>query len=95
MGDVVLKLPVHEGEEANLFGAFLSRFIESLGAEARAQAANADAPYLMVRSDPQPDVEMKVLIFQQSGATFPAAGTRCAGAWRERPPRGPDASPRD
>jgi hypothetical protein len=68
MGDVVLKLPVHEGEEANLFGAFLSRFIESLGAEARAQAANADAPYLMVRSDPQPDVEMKVLIFQQSGA---------------------------
>ncbi len=64
MSDVVVKLPVHEGEEAQLFGSFLHSFIESRGDEAEQWAAVNDAPYLMMRTDPQPDVEMKVIIFQ-------------------------------
>jgi len=32
------------------------------------QAADSDAPYLMVRSDPMADLEMKVLIFQERSA---------------------------
>ena len=35
---------------------------------AEQQAADSDAPYLMVRSDPMPDLEMKVLIFQEIAA---------------------------
>ena len=68
MTDVVVKLPIHEGAEAQLFGNFLSRFIESRGEEAERSAASSDAPYLIVRSDPQTDVDMKVLIFQQRSA---------------------------
>lgn len=65
MSDVVVRLPVHEGEEAQLFGSFLASFMEGRGAEASAE--DCDAPYLIVRSDPQADVEMKVVIFQQTG----------------------------
>jgi hypothetical protein len=68
MNDVVVKLPVHAGEEAQLFGSFLNTFIERCSPRAELWAANSDAPYLMVRSDPQPDVEMKVLIFQERRA---------------------------
>ncbi len=65
MVDVVLKFPVHDGEEAQLFGSFLNRFLESRGEETETWADRSDAPYVMVRSDPQPDVDLKVLIFQQ------------------------------
>jgi len=68
MTDVVVKLPVREGEEAQLFGAFLSKFIESRSREAEHFSADNDAPYLMVRSEPQPDLELKVLIFQERRA---------------------------
>ncbi|MDB5459840.1 MAG: hypothetical protein JWO72_1581 [Caulobacteraceae bacterium] len=68
MADVVVKLPVREGEEAQLFGVVLNSFIESRSSDAELWAATSDAPYLMVRSDPQPDVEMKTLIFQEDGA---------------------------
>jgi hypothetical protein len=68
MGDVVVKLPVHWGEEAELFGSFLSTFIERCSPRAEVWAANSDAPYLMVRSDPQTDVDLKVLIFQERRA---------------------------
>jgi hypothetical protein len=68
MTDVVIKLPVKDGREAELFGDFLNRFIENSSSDAAVQAADSDAPYLMVRSDPQPNLEMKVLIFQQSSA---------------------------
>jgi hypothetical protein len=64
MGDVVVKLPVREGEEAQLFGNVLKSFIESRSADAGLCADTSDAPYLMVSSDPQPDGEIKVLIFQ-------------------------------
>ena len=68
MGDVVVKLPVHPGAEAQLFGSFLSSFIESREQEAELWSADSDAPYVIVRSDPQSDVEMKVVIFQQRRA---------------------------
>lgn len=66
MGDVVLKLPVREGEEALAFGAFLNRFIASYEKSAMDWAADNDAPYLMVHSDPQVDIDLKVLTFQEN-----------------------------
>jgi hypothetical protein len=68
MGDVVVRLPINAGEEALLFGNFLAAFIERCGPRAEWWADNGDAPYVMVRSDPQPDVEIKVLIFQEQRA---------------------------
>jgi hypothetical protein len=68
MSDVVVRLPVREGEEAQLFGDYLSRFLASQGQEAELWAANSDAPYVMIHSDPLADVEMKVITFQERGA---------------------------
>jgi hypothetical protein len=50
-----------------LFGDFLGRFIQSCSADAEAWADN-DSPYLMVHSDPQTDLDLKVLTFQESRA---------------------------
>jgi hypothetical protein len=66
MADVVVHLPVEAGEEAQLFGTYLNRFMEACSFEAERHAATADAPYLMVRSDPAPDRELKMLIFQEA-----------------------------
>jgi hypothetical protein len=65
MTDVVLTLPVKAGEEALMFGRFLNRFMESRSFEAERMAANSDAPYMMVRSDPLDGQELKVLTFQE------------------------------
>ena len=68
MSDVVVRLPLETGEEAQLFGVYLNRFMESRSQEAERLADSFDAPYLMVRSDPAPDRETKVLIFQRREA---------------------------
>ena len=68
MGDVVIKLPVRAGKEAELFGAYLDRFMESRCEEAERLAADSDAPYLMVHTDPMTEVEVKVLTFQERSA---------------------------
>jgi hypothetical protein len=68
MGDVVVKLPVRSGEEAQLFGDYLSRFLASRGEEAELWAANSDAPYVMIHTDPLADLEMKVVTFQERRA---------------------------
>ena len=65
MTDVVLTLPVKAGEEALLFGRFLNRFMESRSFEAEQMAADSDAPYMMMRSDPLDGQELKVLTFQE------------------------------
>ena len=65
MSDVVVRLPVRPGEEAQLFGNYLSRFLERCGRDAELSAANSDAPYVMIHSDPLADVEMKVITFQE------------------------------
>ncbi len=66
MTDVVLTLPVQVGEEAQMFGRFLNRFMESRSVEAENMAAFIDAPYMMVRSDPLEGQELKVLTFQET-----------------------------
>ena len=68
VSDVVIQFPVRRGEEAQLFGAYLSEFMERRTDEAERCAADSDAPYLMIRSDPFTDVEFKVLTFQQQSA---------------------------
>ncbi len=68
MSDVVIQFPVRLGEEAQLFGAYLTEFMTGLLDEIERLAIDSDAPYLMVRSDPLKDVEVKVLTFQQSSA---------------------------
>jgi hypothetical protein len=68
MSDVVVRLPVRDGEEAQLFGSYLSRFLQSRDQEAELWAANSDAPYVMVHSDPLTDLEMKVVTFQERRA---------------------------
>lgn len=66
MADVVLKLPVREGEEALAFGAFLGRFIARYENSALDRAADNDAPYLMMHSDPRAGIDLKVLTFQEN-----------------------------
>ena len=64
----MVEFPVRPGEEAQLFGAYLSQFMESRSCEAEECAADSDAPFLMIRSDPLQDVDVKVLTFQQRSA---------------------------
>ena len=64
---MVIQFPVQHGEEAQLFGAYLAEFMEALLDEAE-RWADGEAPFLMIRSDPLQDVEVKVLTFQHPGA---------------------------
>ncbi len=68
MSEVVIELPVDLGDEAQAFGAYVSRFMESRSAEAERLAAFAEAPYFMMRSDPLYDRELKVITFQHPRA---------------------------
>ena len=67
MSDVVIQFPVQPGEEAQLFGAYLAEFMEALTRQVD-RWADEDAPFLMVRTDPLQDVELKVLTFQRRSA---------------------------
>ena len=69
MTDIVLTVPVCDGEEDRLFGRFLDRFIEAASAALAAGDGDAgsDAPLLMVRSDPLPGGAIKQVIFQEPG----------------------------
>ena len=68
MTDVVVELPVANGEESQLFGSYLNRFMEQATVDAERMAATSDAPYLMVRTYPIADAELKVLTFQERSA---------------------------
>jgi hypothetical protein len=68
MSDVVVELPLRNAEEAQLFGDYLSRFLHGRDQEAEVWAANSDAPYVMIHSDPRSDLEMKVVTFQERRA---------------------------
>ena len=68
MSDVVIQFPVREGAESQLFGTYLSEFMAGLMDEIELMAIDSDAPFVMVRSDPLKDVEVKVLTFQQTSA---------------------------
>lgn len=66
MSDVVIELPVAAGAESDLFGAYFQRFVDR--AFIQAVTSDADAPLLMLRSDPLQDGEVKVVIFQERAA---------------------------
>jgi hypothetical protein len=86
MSDVIVKLPLRNGEEARLFGDYLSRFLQSRDQEAELWAANSDAPYVMIHSDPLTDVEMKVITFQErrAAAAFSAGWAEAQIAFRAK-----------
>ncbi len=65
---MVVEFPVQVGEEAQLFGAYLSKFMEHFSDDADRWADQCDAPYVMVRSDPLQGREVKVLTFQLRSA---------------------------
>ena len=67
LSDIVIQFPVQHGEEAQLFGAYLAEFMESLMCEID-RWVDGEAPMLMVRSDPLQDVEVKILTFEHQGA---------------------------
>lgn len=80
MSDVVIELPVTLGDEAQAFGSYLNRFMESRSADAEQHAFDNDAPYFMMHSNLLQDRELKVLIFQQ-----PAVAEDFSAGWaRER-----------
>jgi hypothetical protein len=67
LSDVVIQFPVQHGEEAQLFGAYLSEFMENLRCEVD-RWVDGEAPFVMIRSDPLQDVEVKILTFQHQSA---------------------------
>jgi len=66
MSDVVLRLAIEPGEEAHQFSIYLSEFMERTLSWAERRAAEADAPFMMIRADPASGQEAKVLIFQEN-----------------------------
>jgi hypothetical protein len=78
MTDIVLTVPVADGEEDRLFGRFLDRFIEMAATGLMGDAPDdaSDAPLLMVRSDPRPGGAVKQVIFQE-----PAAADAISRGW--------------
>ena len=64
MADVVVKLPVRAGEEAVRFGDYLIHFLEHC-AQDIGLLGHDDAPVLMLHTDPQADLDLKVLTFQE------------------------------
>ncbi|HKT53640.1 MAG TPA: hypothetical protein VJP88_04270 [Caulobacteraceae bacterium] len=62
MTEVVIRLPIESGEEADLFSRYLNRFMERRAFEP--EDSTKDAPYLILHSDPSADRELKVVTFQ-------------------------------
>ena len=82
MTDFVITLPLRPGKEAQAFGDYLNRFVESHSAHALSDA-DADAPYVMVRTDFGPQGEVKTVIFQEQ----PTATAFSSGGLQARRPR--------
>ncbi len=76
MAEVVLQLPVDASED-HLFGRFLDRFMQSRSTEVERLAAESDAPYVMIHSDPALGDEMKIVTFQEA-----AAANDFSSGWR-------------
>lgn len=67
MSDVVIYLPVKQHEEDRLL-RYIKRFFHSLSSEIEKWTAEADAPFLMMRSDPALGDEVRVMVFQEPEA---------------------------
>lgn len=68
MSDVVLRFPLADAREVEAFGAYVSAFVESRALEAERAADWCDAPYLMIRTEPDLRAETKVITFQERDA---------------------------
>lgn len=68
MSDTVVRVPIRGPADEAAFGSYLARFLDALAEEAVRLAEALDAPFLMVRSEPQLDGDLRVLTFQQPGA---------------------------
>ena len=80
MADVVLKFRLTDAAEADAFGAYVFDFVENRMAGGE-RAAAADAPYIMIRSEPLPEAELRTVVFEEAG--FAALFT---DGWRRRRP---------
>lgn len=65
MTDVVLTLPIREGDEARLFGIYLHHYMEQMATDTDGLSPDSDAPFLMLHSDPRTAGEVKVITFQE------------------------------
>lgn len=66
MTDVVLTLPIQEGDEARLFGTYLQDYMQALATDSRLMSPGSEAPFLMVHSNPSTIGEVKVITFQET-----------------------------
>lgn len=66
MTDVVLTLPIQEGDESRLFGLYLHDYMEALATDFALMAPDSEAPFLMVHSNPSMAGEVKVITFQEN-----------------------------
>lgn len=82
MAETVLALAIADETRAELFESYLCAFVQAREAEALAWAERADAPYLIVRSDPVR--ARKVIIFQdpEAAQAFRQGWTGAAGEHR-------------
>ena len=86
MTDIVVRLPIRDAAEDAAFGSYLTLFVEGLVEEASRLAEELDAPFLMVRSEPQLQGDLRVLTFQQrTAARAFASGWRMARPTRSEP----------
>lgn len=85
MTDIVVRLELRGAAETEAFGAYLNRFVQDCADEVGRIADRLEAPFLMVRSEPQGafDAELRVLTFQE-----PHAARDFTRGWRRerRPP---------
>lgn len=66
MTDVVLTLPIQEGDEARLFVSYLQDYMHALETDATLMSPDSEAPFLMVHSNPSSAGEIKVITFQET-----------------------------
>ena len=83
MTDIVVRLELRDAEEEAAFGAYFTRFVEGVAEDMARLADRLDAPFLMVRSEPQRDAELRVVTFQEPSS----ARAFTAGWFRARPIR--------
>jgi hypothetical protein len=86
MTDVVIRFPMGSDQEADLFSRYLNRFMEQRSFNPPEATDAADAPYLIMHTDPRPDQELKIVTFQHRKV----AEAFCSG-W-ERTKSGAEAS---
>lgn len=81
MTDIVVRCELKDDAEREAFGLYLSRFVEGVADEMTRIADRLEAPFLMVRDEPQARGELRVVTFQE-----PATARDFAVGWRRARP---------